>query len=70
MKYELRAHVKGHNVYDFIMGSSDYNQVSFVAFIIYPMLIEGRLLSKDNRDPYDWFEIWNTETEEHELFKY
>ena len=70
MKYELRAYDKDNNVYDFIMGSNDYKQVSFVAFIMYPLLIKGRLLSKDNRNPYNWFEIWNTETEEHELFKY
>ena len=51
MRYELRAYDKNNDVYDFIMGSDDYNKVYFTAFMMYPMLLEDRLLSKDNREP-------------------
>lgn len=68
MRYELRAYDKDNDVYDFIMSSNDYNKVYFTVFVMHPMLLEDRLLSKDNRKPYDWFEIWDTETDECEVF--
>ena len=70
MRYKLIGYDKDNDVYDFIMGSDDYNKVYFTAFIIYPMLLEDRLLSQNNREPYDWFEIWDTKTDNHEIFKY
>lgn len=70
MRYKLIGYDKDNDVYDFIMGSDDYNKVYFTAFVIYPMLLENRLLSQNNREPYDWFEIWDTETDNHEIFKY
>ena len=68
MRYELRAYDKDNDVYDFIMGSDDYNKVYFTTFMLHPMLLEDRLLSKNNREPYDWFEIWDTETNKCEVF--
>lgn len=68
MRYKLMGYDKDNDVYDFIMDSDDYNKVYFTAFVIYPMLIEDRLLSKDNREPYDWFEIWDTKANVHEVF--
>lgn len=68
MRYELRAYDKDNDVYDLIMCSNDYNKVYFTTFMLHPMLLEDRLLSKDNREPYDWFEIWDTETNECEVF--
>ena len=70
MRYKLMACDKDNNVYDFIMGSDAYHKVYYTAFVIYPMLLEDRLLSKDNKEPYDRFEIWDTETGNHEVFKY
>lgn len=68
MRYKLMGYDKDNDVYDFIMGSDDYNKVYFTAFVIYPMLLEDRLLSQNNREPYDWFEIWDTKTDVHEVF--
>ena len=70
MRYELRGYDDDNHVYDFIVGSNDYYKVYFTAFVMYPMLLEGRLLSKDNREPYDWLEIWDTEEDACEVFEY
>ena len=68
MRYKLMGYDRDNNVYDLIMCSNDYNKVYFTVFMLHPMLLEERLLSKDNREPYDWFEIWDTETNECEVF--
>lgn len=70
MRYKLMAYDKDNDVYDFIMESDTYHKVCYTAFIMYPILLEDRLLSKDNREPYDWFEIWDTEADAHEIFEY
>lgn len=59
MRYKLMAYDKDNDVYDLIMGSDDYNKVYFTAFMMYPMVLEDRLLSKDNKEAYDWLEIWD-----------
>lgn len=70
MRYELRAYDKDNDVYDLIMSSDHYHRAYLVAFVMCPILLEDRLLSKDNREPYDRFEIWDTETGTHEIFEY
>lgn len=70
MRYELRAYDKDNDVYDLIIGSDYYHRVYLVAFVMHPMLSEDRLLSKDNKKPYDRLEIWDTEVGTHEKFGY
>lgn len=61
--YSLLAYDKGHDVYD-VICSGEYDDMVDLANILASILHSDRLLSKDHKEPYDWFEIYNNVDED------
>lgn len=55
--YEVTACDKDGDIYDVLYKSSDYNEVLKVAKVLKTLCDGDRILS-ENREPYDWIEVY------------